>query len=543
LDIFQGLGIAQKKEFNRIAEEELLKKRKEKEASDARMAITRRIILNGYAWTDDVLKKYSNEVEKGFYSKIDYKTWRALSGGIKGDYRILISIEDKVSYTGISIGIFDANLKLQNHFEFASVQHFGSFILSEWEALKEIDLAPWFGDKELKKMLTDLKQAEDKEKENKGKLPDCDSAWKSGNIQAVPVAGEEKLPKEKYDKISADALKAATIKADSSGVWKKAFMGKWVSDDWDTPSSEEVDIAKPAKAWDMSIPIGSDEVVSVKSDGSVFVSPSRTSVPVKSDGSTLTSTASVIKFDDTSGCSQSITFKNNGSISIDPIYATTDASSALSSVTERCMNCKNFDDKNNEKEKSFMDFNFDFGKVDTSKVRLSPYGITIKNKDGKWVSFDAKNNQVIDVDMFNFDMEGLLWKIPVAVSAVQAGDVIVHNHKPMYVISTNDGLWVADIFEGEQKRVMPLTNMFQFNFVTKVVSLMNFGQGANAPSEDNPFGANFMPMLFMSEFMKDKDKVDDKDDMTKMLMMSMMMGGGQNPFANLFNFGNQTQNQ
>jgi hypothetical protein len=26
-------------------------------------------------------------------------------------------------------------------------------------------------------------------------------------------------------------------------------------------------------------------------------------------------------------------------------------------------------------------------------------------------------------------------------------------------------------------------------------------------------------------------------------MMSMMMGGGQNPFANLFNFGNQTQNQ
>jgi hypothetical protein len=305
-------------------------------------------------------------------------------------------------------------------------------------------------------------------------------------------------------------------------------MGKWVSDDWDTPSSEEVDIAKPAKTWDVSIPIGTDEVVSVKSDGSVLVSPSRTSVPLKT-------TAPL-----SSGSSQYTTIKQTA-----PIYATIDTSSTLSSVAERCMNCKNYNDKDDEKEKSFMDFNFDFGKVDTSKVRLSPYGITIKNRDGKWVSYDAKSDQVIDVDMFSFDMEGLLWKIPVAVSAVQAGDVIIHNHKPMYVINTDDGLWVADIFEGEQKCVMPLCNMFNMNFVVKVVSLMNFGgnQSDSAPSATQPFGANFVPMLFMSEFMKDKDKVGDKDDMTKMLMMSMMMGGGQNPFANLFNFGTQTQNQ
>jgi hypothetical protein len=111
----------------------------------------------------------------------------------------------------------------------------------------------------------------------------------------------------------------------------------------------------------------------------------------------------------------------------------------------------------------------------------------------------------------------------------------------MYVINTDEGLWVADVFEGEQKCVMPLTNLFGYNFITKVVSLMNFGQGTNAPSADAPFGQNFLPMLMMNEFMKDKDKLGEKDDFSKMLMMSMVMGDGQNPFGNLFNLGNQNQ--
>jgi hypothetical protein len=211
----------------------------------------------------------------------------------------------------------------------------------------------------------------------------------------------------------------------------------------------------------------------------------------------------------------------------------------LTCPLDKCNKCQNYSEQ--KEEKNIMDFNFDFGKVDTGKVRLSPYGISIKNRDGKWVSYDAKTDQVVDVDMFSFDMDGLLWKIPVAVTAVQSGDVIIHNHKPMYVINTDEGLWVADVFEGEQKCVMPLTNLFGYNFITKVVSLMNFGQGTNAPSADAPFGQNFLPMLMMNEFMKDKDKLGEKDDFSKMLMMSMVMGDGQNPFGNLFNLGNQNQ--
>jgi len=44
---------------------------------------------------------------------------------------------------------------------------------------------------------------------------------------------------------------------------------------------------------------------------------------------------------------------------------------------------------NNEKEKeNKMNNEFNFGPYDASNVRLSPYGIAIKNKNNKWVSYD-----------------------------------------------------------------------------------------------------------------------------------------------------------
>ena len=117
--------------------------------------------------------------------------------------------------------------------------------------------------------------------------------------------------------------------------------------------------------------------------------------------------------------------------------------------------------------------------------------------------------------------------MPAAIKDLRAGDMVLHRGKPMYVQSVEeDGIHCIDILNSENKVIVPVTNMFGFNFVTKVVSLVNFN--AAQPSAENPFG-NLMPFMMMSSIMGD----DSDNDFSKMMMMSMMMGGS-NPFTAMF---------
>lgn len=176
--------------------------------------------------------------------------------------------------------------------------------------------------------------------------------------------------------------------------------------------------------------------------------------------------------------------------------------------------------KNNNKEKEeskMKGFNFDFGPCDNSKVRMSMYGLAVKNAAGTWVSYNPKSKEVVDVDVLNFDGAKYMYKMPAALKDVAVGDVIVHNHKPMFVTEVTEdrkNLTVIDVYAGEEKHVIPTVNMFGFNFVTKVVSLFNT-VSANAPSPDAPFG-NMLPLLMLSE--GGTDKIDP-------MMLMCMMGG------------------
>lgn len=181
------------------------------------------------------------------------------------------------------------------------------------------------------------------------------------------------------------------------------------------------------------------------------------------------------------------------------------------------------------KEKENMDTNkmfngFEFGPVD-DRIKMSPYGMAIRNADGRYVSYDAKNGNIMDVEVFNFDNHKLIWKMPVAVSAIAVGDTVIHMKKPMFVTSITNGITVIDIFNGEVKTIVPAQNMFGFNFVTKVVSLFNF-TGDNTPTAENPFG-NVMPFMLMGN--------EDMDMKDFFMMMAVANGGNmnamfQNPF-------------
>ena len=173
---------------------------------------------------------------------------------------------------------------------------------------------------------------------------------------------------------------------------------------------------------------------------------------------------------------------------------------------------------NNEKENKEM-MKFDFGPVDSS-VHMSMYGMAIKNASGTYVAYDAKSNQIMDVDILNFEgMNKFMYKMPVALNDIKVGDVIVHAKHPVFVRSTDmkeNRLYVLDIYDGEEKIIVPTVSPFGFNFVTKVVSLFNFTSSADA---SNPFG-NMLPLLMLS----DSKTAGDRD----MLLMYMMMNGNTN---------------
>lgn len=177
------------------------------------------------------------------------------------------------------------------------------------------------------------------------------------------------------------------------------------------------------------------------------------------------------------------------------------------------------DKKGNNKMKAF---NFDFGPCTTDNIRMSMYGLAVKNAAGTWVSYNPESKEIIDVDIFNFDGGKFLYKMPVAIKDVKVGDIVIHNRKAMFVTEvTEAGMTAIDPQAGEEKKILLTKSPFGFNFATKVVSLFNMT--SDAPTPDAPFG-NMLPFLMMSEN-------SGEFDMNTMLMLSMMGGQGGMDFS------------
>ena len=173
------------------------------------------------------------------------------------------------------------------------------------------------------------------------------------------------------------------------------------------------------------------------------------------------------------------------------------------------------------KEENNM-FNFDFGPCKDSNIKMSTYGLAVKDAAGKWVSYDKANDSIVDVSPLTFGDGKYFYKMPVAIKDIKEGNVIIHEKRPMFVgkVLKDGDLSVVDIMSAERKVIMPVKNMFGFNFYTKVVSLMDMGGEAVQPSEDNPFGNPMMFALLSNE--GGLDKLDP------MMMFALMGGMGGN---------------
>lgn len=195
------------------------------------------------------------------------------------------------------------------------------------------------------------------------------------------------------------------------------------------------------------------------------------------------------------------------------------------------------DQKDKEKENK-MNIDFSFGPYNTDSIRLSMYGMAIKNKAGKWVSYDNETRRMIDVEVFNISIksEKVFFKLPKAVDKVEPGDIILHNGRPVFVeiVREDNKFEVIDPYEGTAIVIIPTVSPFGFNFVTQIVSIADYMPTATA---DNPFG-NLLPFLLgednnglaMAMLMnKDMDidpmmfalMCNGKSDLTTFLLMKM----------------------
>ena len=190
--------------------------------------------------------------------------------------------------------------------------------------------------------------------------------------------------------------------------------------------------------------------------------------------------------------------------------------------TERCREIiKEILNENKEKEK--MDtskmFNFDFGPVSGSQFRMSPYGLAVRTAANGWVAFNTQSGELMDVDVLNFDVSKMIYKMPVALGAVSVGDILIHGGKPVFVRSVgSDVINVIDYSTASVMDILPVKSPFGFNFFTKVVCLVDMN-GMSAASPESPFGG-LLPFLMLGDG-KDIDP-----------MMFMFMGGNANFASN-----------
>lgn len=213
-------------------------------------------------------------------------------------------------------------------------------------------------------------------------------------------------------------------------------------------------------------------------------------------------------------------FCNTATISIDDSFT-----NRLDTMEERINKLETNNDDVKGKENNMKMFNFDFGPIkDNDAIRMSPYGLAVKNVNGTYQAYDKKNGEMMDVDVFNFKADNMFFKMPVAIDAIEAGDIIIFNRKPCFVFgfSEQGDVIVIDIALGEKKTILPNKSPFGFNYITKVVSLMDNMFGGEAPSVENPFG-NILPFMMMSEDSSMKD----------MLPMMMFMNGTSDTNSNL----------
>lgn len=181
-------------------------------------------------------------------------------------------------------------------------------------------------------------------------------------------------------------------------------------------------------------------------------------------------------------------------------------------------------DKNGGEEMKNLNFPIDCGKILDGTIALSFNGVAFKDSNkNTYIVYNSETKELINVDNFVFDI-ATFYKIPTGIKDIKEKDIILYNNEYIIIQTVSEDFSVItgiNPIKGEKKTIVPIKNMFGFNYLVKIV---NFAENIlpslnNKPDENNPFG-NINSLMLFSML---NDKQDDKNSILELMMLNNFM--------------------
>ena len=192
------------------------------------------------------------------------------------------------------------------------------------------------------------------------------------------------------------------------------------------------------------------------------------------------------------------------------------------------------EEENNEMENKF--FNGLFGKLNNGVCRLSMDGeIAVKTSNG-YKYYSKKSNRPVNCDQFVFDIGDEFFFV-VPTNKTEAGDILLINGQPRYVLETkNNMITVLNYEDCTVESILPESHVFMGDtyFYGKIVSM--FGDDVKTGGVGMK---KMMRYMMLSEMMKS----NSTNGMNSLLPYFLMTGEGfNNLFDGLFSTENEGEN-
>ena len=188
---------------------------------------------------------------------------------------------------------------------------------------------------------------------------------------------------------------------------------------------------------------------------------------------------------------------------------------------------KNENNENSERKKNMNNIfgNLSFGKYNGNEIRYSFKGLSYQTKDNRFISYDKEKKDLTDVTEFTINGDSFLYLLPVAIKDIKTGDIIKVNSEFLIVEKVQKDSNKIEVIcpsDRQVKTIIPEKNIFGFDFVTKIVSILDRNI-LGTPDKDNPFGNNFLMYIMMQDNFS-------KNEMLPLLMMNNSINFEENPW-------------
>ena len=171
--------------------------------------------------------------------------------------------------------------------------------------------------------------------------------------------------------------------------------------------------------------------------------------------------------------------------------------------------------------------NYNLCKMSIKGLALTSQFNSSENPQKTYYIYNKETHELEDVTPYfiDFDVTKVLFKMPVAVSTLKEGDLILNGSIPLIVKSVNGNeISAISVEDNEVITLAAKKNVFGFSYITKIINIMGDFNLSTSASADNPFG-NMLPLMLMS------NSEGGMDNLLPLMLMNSANGGSGMDFS------------